>query len=234
MNDIQITEHDTKIRLRAPFSPDANDDYKRLGGKWDSDRRAWTFDVRDTDALRKILTEHFGCDDRGAGQTVTVRVNLTEGYHGNDNEVRLFGRLLAHRRNRDADVVLGSGVILNEGYFSGSGGSMKYPDIGKVDGIILEVRDVPATHTDLQGAGIEIISEDAPNMDALAAEREALLARLAEIDALLPEPEGTEMSTQEAAVALGVSVRTVQRWATTGKVAATKNDAGRWIITITL
>ena len=73
-----------------------------------------------------------------------------------------------------------------------------------------------------------------PDIDALLAEREQLLARLAEIDALLPEPEGTEMSTREAAQALGVSVRTVQRWAAQGKVDATKDTGGRWVITIVI
>lgn len=73
-----------------------------------------------------------------------------------------------------------------------------------------------------------------PSVDDLLAEREQLLARLAEIDAMLPEPEGTEVSTRQAAQALGVSVRTVQRWAATGKVQAVKDQAGRWVITITI
>lgn len=72
-----------------------------------------------------------------------------------------------------------------------------------------------------------------PSAEELLAERERLLARLAEIDALLPEPEGTTVGTREAAQILGVSVRTVQRWAAAGKVSATK-DNGRWVITITI
>lgn len=79
-----------------------------------------------------------------------------------------------------------------------------------------------------------IATPAAPNVDALLAEREQLLARLAEIDALLPEPEGTEVSTRQAAQALGVSVRTVQRWAATGKVDARKDPDGRWVVTVTI
>lgn len=71
-----------------------------------------------------------------------------------------------------------------------------------------------------------------PGTDALLAERAELLARLAEIDALLPEPEGVEADTRTAAAVLGVSVRTVQRWAAQGKVTARK-DGGQWIVTIT-
>jgi hypothetical protein len=71
-----------------------------------------------------------------------------------------------------------------------------------------------------------------PSEAELLAERERLLTRIAEIDAHLPEPEGVEVTTRQAAIALGVSVRTVQRWASTGKVAAVKNQDGRWVVTI--
>lgn len=91
-------------------------------------------------------------------------------------------------------------------------------------GWALQVRDKIAAHLT---AAVE------PDVDALLAERERLLARVAEIDAQLPEPEGTEATTREAAAALGVSIRTVQRWAQTGRVDAEKRD-GRWVVTITL
>lgn len=92
-------------------------------------------------------------------------------------------------------------------------------------GWALKIRDRIAAH---------LAAPAEPDVDALLAEREQLLARLAEIDALLPEPEGTEVSTRQAAQALGVSVRTVQRWAATGKVDAVKDSTGRWVITITI
>jgi len=72
-----------------------------------------------------------------------------------------------------------------------------------------------------------------PSVDELRAERERLLARLAEIEAMLPEPEGVEVDTRKAAEVLGISVRTVQRWVAAGKVAARKIN-GRWVITITI
>lgn len=40
------------------------------------------------------------------------------------------------------------------------------------------------------------------------------------------------LSTREAAAALRVSVRTVQRWAKLGKLDAVKDTAGRWIISL--
>lgn len=40
------------------------------------------------------------------------------------------------------------------------------------------------------------------------------------------------ITTREAANALGVSLRTAQRWAANGKLAATKTESGRWVITL--
>jgi excisionase family DNA binding protein len=100
----------------------------------------------------------------------------------------------------------------------------------------VEIRDIPRATLKLEReSDYEIVGETSNvNVDALLAEREQLLARLAEIDALLPEPEGTEATTREAAAALGVSVRTVQRWAAQGKVDARKDEQGRWVVTITI
>ncbi|WP_431897878.1 helix-turn-helix domain-containing protein [Nonomuraea sp. bgisy101] len=41
-----------------------------------------------------------------------------------------------------------------------------------------------------------------------------------------------QVNTREAAAAHGISIRTAQRWAQTGKLPATK-VAGRWVITLT-
>jgi hypothetical protein len=98
--------------------------------------------------------------------------------------------------------------------------------LGAERGWALHVRDQIAAH---------MAKPATVSVEALLAEREQLLARLAEIDAQLPEPEGgTEVDTRHAAQALGVSVRTVQRWAAQGRVEAKKNDQGHWVITITI
>lgn len=101
-------------------------------------------------------------------------------------------------------------------------------ELGPQGGWALHVRDKIADHMAATS------QPSVPSVDELLAEREALLARIAEIDTMLPEPEGTEVNTRQAASALGVSVRTVQRWAAAGKVTAVKDDAGRWVITITI
>jgi len=49
---------------------------------------------------------------------------------------------------------------------------------------------------------------------------------------LLTAPQVRQMATREAARVLGVSVRTVRRWAAAGKLVAAKNARGHWIITL--
>jgi len=41
-----------------------------------------------------------------------------------------------------------------------------------------------------------------------------------------------ELTTTQAAQELGVTARTVRRWAAAGKITARKNDRGHWIITL--
>lgn len=186
MNDITLTEIDGGLYLKAPYYADANTDYRKIGGKWKDDRRAWRFDVRDRDRVREVLQTHFGRDDRPVLKTVTVRVDLDKAAHGREPEIRMFGRIIATRLYRDAEVRLGEGVILIEGAFKGRGGSVKYPAIDEIDGIVLEVRDVPAGHQDLEDDGVEVVADgNGPELDALEAERAQLVARLAEVNAAI-------------------------------------------------
>ena len=188
-SDIEITTEGNTLYLTAPYNPDANADYKGLGARWDRDRRAWTFSAADLAPLREILRRHYGFDDRPV-QTVTVRVAL-EGYYGRgDGGVQMFNRTLATRTSRDAPVTLGPATRIIEGKFERSAGSMTYPALGAVDGVVLEVREVPADHADLAEENVTVQeTEELPDTElaALETERAALLARLAEIDAQLAQ-----------------------------------------------
>jgi hypothetical protein len=245
MSDIQITTADGRTALATPYHAGLVARARDLGGRWDRTRSVWTFDARDEGRVRDLAREFFGTDgSEPAGDVVTVRIRAAdhECDRWNDGPFAEFaGRRVAERPSRDARVRLAANVVLVDGEFDRSSGSMKNPGLGGGTAV-LEIRDLPRAALDREKAdSYEILTPPAPaeepavtDLDALLAEREQLLARLAEIDARLPEPEGAEASTRDAAVALGVSVRTVQRWAATGKVDARKDDRGRWVITITV
>ncbi|WP_435107773.1 helix-turn-helix domain-containing protein [Nocardiopsis synnemataformans] len=188
--DIDISVEEGNLFLTAPYNPAANGSYKDLGARWDAGRKAWRFAARDIELVRAAVQKHFGYDDRPV-EVVDVRINAAECFD-EDNQAWVFGgRRIVHRPGRDEDVRLGKDVLLLEGRFPGSGGSVRYPRID-TDEVVLEVRDVPATHADLKEDGVTIIETPAPAEDtaeraALEAERAQLLARLAEIDAQLAQ-----------------------------------------------
>ena len=237
---VTVTTENGKTSVTSPYDTEFVAKAKTIGGKWDGPSKAWTFDARDEQRVRDLCRKVYGTDGNPveAGDLVTVRVRLAD-HELSSSEgpyAKFAGRRIAERPGRDSAVRLAANVVLIEGKLASSGGSMRYPTIGANENVIVEVRDIPrATLTLEREDSYEIVGEDSDvDVDALLSERDRLLARLAEIDALLPEPDGTEVSTREAAKALGVSVRTVQRWAAQGKVEATKNHQGRWVITITL
>lgn len=234
--DVKVETSESATYLTSPYNAAIPPRAKEIGGKWDSGRKAWKFDTRDEDRVCALAREIFGTDGRTPdGDLVTVRVNLADHESGKwENFAAFAGRRIAERPGRDMPVRLAANVVLVEGALAGSGGSMRYPTISASDEVVVEIRDIPRSSLSIEREQDYTIVGEQIDADALLAERELLLTRLAEIDALLPEPEGTEVSTREAAQALGVSVRTVQRWAATGKVEAAKNAQGRWVITITI
>lgn len=187
--NINITTEGNTLYLTAPYNPTANADYKGLGARWDGARKSWKFSAADLNPLREVLHDHFGYDDRPI-ETVTVRVALHGEYDRGDGDLEMFNRTLASRETRDARVKLAPGVRVVEGSFEGSAGSMRHPALGDLDGIVLEVRDVPAAHADLNDEDVTIQeAEELPDTElaALEAERATLIARLAEIDARLAQ-----------------------------------------------
>jgi excisionase family DNA binding protein len=235
--DVKVTTEGSKTTLASPYHPDLPADARKLGGRFDRATKHWEFDSRDEQRVRDLARQYYGTDGTEPdGDLVTVRVKLAD-YEGNkwDNTARFAGREIARRPGRDSEVRFASNVVLISGHLHPGGGSTQYPQINAGGDVVVEVRDLPRAALEMENADkYEIVGEQGPDVDALLAERERLLARLAEIDAQLPEPEGTQASTREAAAALGVSVRTVQRWAAAGKVEARKDDKGRWVITITV
>lgn len=61
---------------------------------------------------------------------------------------------------------------------------------------------------------------------------DALVAQLHAGIAAVTAPALVELTTAQAAEALGVSVRTVQRRAQAGRLAGRKDSRGRWIVTL--
>lgn len=182
--DIQIDGG--KLLLASPYHPDFPAEARKLGGRFDRDGgKTWVFDARDEDRVRALCVRIFGTDGSPA-ELVTIRLDPERLAYG-ESEIWLCGRKIAWRPGRDDEVRLGDGVILISGGFPGSGGSRQYPRLQPKAGTILEIRDLPAAHPDLENPddSIEILNNEAADRASLQAEKDRLLARIAEIDKAL-------------------------------------------------
>lgn len=189
MSDINVyTNEGGRLAVITPYNEDFIAGARRLRGRWDGGTKAWTFDPRDSERVENLLHKVFGYVTNPSGEVATVRVSLNHDNAG-EKTVSFAGREVCWRRYRDADVQLASNVVVVEGSFWGRGGSMKYPAVIDDDTeVVLEVRDVPVEALEVE-KGIKwekVETAGAPSVEqVLRAEREKLLTRLAEIDALL-------------------------------------------------
>ena len=183
MEPVRVTTTDTKVTVHSPFCPAFPARARGLGGRWVSDK--WEFAARDDARVRALCVEMYGSDGDDGAPTVDLHVDVNV-FEGMFSQQALFlaGREIAHRPGRDSSVRLGQDVILIQGSFPGSGGSVRNPVLNTREGTILEVRGVPAAHPDTRRAGVTVLTESI-DVEALRAEREHLVARIAEIDALI-------------------------------------------------
>lgn len=186
---VTIESTGDQLHLIAPYDPAFPAEAKRIGGRWHAASRTWRFDPRDRDKVEVLAAETWGWtpDDEDV-PTVTIRYTIGS-WDCDRAELRLAGRRFAWRPGRDSDVQIADGVVLIEGEFPGRGGSVRYPTLGSsAEGVVLEIRDLPVSVARKivdEKSGAVIIDGADRAREALVAERERLVARLAEIDALL-------------------------------------------------
>lgn len=187
MSRVSIAATGDKIAVTSPYDAGFVAGARALHGAFANG--VWTFDGRDIDRIRALCMEVYGTTGETAAaesDVVTVRVTLTEYPHGAERDFRLAGRRLAWRPGRDSRVLLGDGVVVLDGAFPSSGGSVKNPRLDNRDPVVLEVRDLPLTVAQKMIAegptGTEIITDASVVRTALLAERAQLISRLRAVD----------------------------------------------------
>jgi len=182
-DDIKIVKMQSgRIGVECPKNEAFIEGAHNFASKWQPPY--WLFDPRDEPAVRALLIEVYGRDDKAPTALVDVEINLDEWGRNHDQTYTFAGLRIAHRPGRDDRVRLGGGAVVKTGGFPTSGGSVKNPGLYPDAGTVLIVRDVPGGHADLADKGVTVVSTlvDRP---ALEAERAGLMARVAEIDQLL-------------------------------------------------
>ncbi len=194
---ISINRSGASISVASPFHPAFVRRAKELGGKWDAAAKVWAFDARDEDDVRALCREVYGTDGADGARMVDLRLQFKAGARAGQRAVYVCGREIARARGRDSGAKLGEGVKLVSGKIT-SGGSVKNWATIIEPGSTFVLRDVPEEKARAEACNTdELVIEILPSapiavdVSALQAEREKLLARVAEIDAVLSAQTAT-------------------------------------------
>lgn len=155
-----------------------------LNGKWQAP--AWCFDAANEELVRASLMEIYGEDGRPA-EKIMVDIKVTEDDVYRVQDLVVGGVVVARRVSRDAAVRMMNGAVIVSGGFAQRGGSMAHPMIDSVeDGTVIRC-EIPKAKLEeaMNSFDAEVYTPAQINREALEAEKEALLKRLAEIEALL-------------------------------------------------
>jgi len=168
-------------KLDGKFVKEQKDDpYPYLRKNYSKTIKYWVFLPQNEEALRKLCIDIFGTDGDTTNELVTVKTTIKA--ECTRKPVSFHGRTLASAWGRDNGARLGEDVALLDGIIT-SGGSTKYWST-VVDGTFL-VHNFPKLKA--EKLGLEIVENKGIDFDMLKAEKERLLSRIGNIDAILAQ-----------------------------------------------
>lgn len=195
MKEFNITARDGKAAVTTPYNPDFVRRVKALGGKWDSSSRTWQVREEAVEGVRAAMQAVYGRTDAEPAATVTVVVKTKWALSALCGPFCLFGKVIARAYGRDSGAKVGDDVAFLAGQPTSSGSAKNWTTLIPGDAVIeiygvaedfarREIARLNAAGEDM-GYTAEIKGEAHIDREALQAERERLLARLAEIDKIL-------------------------------------------------
>lgn len=188
---IKIEIVDTKAYIYTPYNAEFVKAIKGIGGaRWNRDKSAWAIPADCADQAREIMRRVYGEDDRpDCGERVDVRLTFDSSVSEWQSAVTIYGKTISRAYGRDSGARCGDDVAFVEGQPE-SGGSVKNWTSVVPQGSIVVLHNVPATLLDQplpKGVRAERLEERKSNRDALMAEKQRLLERIAEIDNLVAQ-----------------------------------------------
>lgn len=186
---IKIDTIDDRAYIEAPYNANFVAAVKQIGGaSWDRGRRAWSIPDVAIDQAREIMRRVYGEDDRPSAEPkVSVKLIFGNEVSKRHAPVTILGKSIASAWGRDSGARVGDDVVFVEGKPQ-SGGSVKNWYSVVPEGCVVVLHNVPRAALQMElpeGVTAEVLESKGPDRAALEAERERLLARLAEIDQLL-------------------------------------------------
>lgn len=123
--DITIERENGRVYVSSPKDKAFIYDVKRIGGKWDPDRKQWSVRQDRENELRDLIAEDYGWDERENEYVVVKYTTPTVASHNEAN--RLGNIAVATRRKSDEPVELSNNTIVLKGEFPESSPSNKVP-----------------------------------------------------------------------------------------------------------
>ena len=193
MGKVKVVVKEEYAELYTPYSKLFVTEIKSIGGaKWKAEKSCWTIPTDALDIAKEIMMRIYGEDGDKKQPTLTVRITLEKAQYGEYcGSYTLLGKTVARALGRDSGAKIGEDVIFEVGKPT-SGGSAKNWYAVVPMGSIIRLSNVSITlweefqAQDHEGIIAEVVA-DKIDKQALEAEKEKLLKRLAEIEKLLSD-----------------------------------------------
>lgn len=189
---IKVEVKGGRAYLATPYHSEFVRRIKECGGRWDAESRRWHIPEDALPIARTIMREIYGeTDEAPATETVTLEATFTRDAVGYGVPIELAGRVIARAWGRDSGARVGDDVAFTKGS-PRSGGSVRNWETVIPAGCVVQIFRVPIDLAERivadppEDVALRII--DTPKINdrgSLLAEKERLLARIAEIDHLL-------------------------------------------------
>lgn len=130
------------IKVESPYNPVFIRKARQIQGRWD--KPYWIFPLKNKEYVINVLLDAYGdCGKLSDGEIPCIEVTLDMDKYPFNRYITIDTLIIAERPSRDKDVILSPNVLVIQGGFEKSGGSVKYPCIEPLDGTILQVENVP-------------------------------------------------------------------------------------------
>lgn len=186
---MKITIENGRAKVSTPYNADFVAKIKGIGGsRWEASNKCWSVPAESVDQVREIMMAVYGRTDQTTEKTCTIRLTFEKSMCEYRAPVAIYGKTIASAFGRDTGARAGDDVAFVEGK-PASGGSVKNWTSIVPSGSVVVLYNVPESMLSRElpaGVAAEVISNEV-NRDELLQEKERLLARLAEIEALLLE-----------------------------------------------
>lgn len=187
---ITTTNKGTQTAVYTPYNAAFVSAVRKIGGaKWDAEGKAWMVPTASLPQVREIMRSIWGEDDRmDTVKRVSVRLTFRKICSAECRPVEILGKTISRAYSRDSGARPGDDVAFEAGGPFSGGSRANWRSIVE-EGSVAILRNVPVAMLDKaelpEGVTMEIIQDSGIDRGALMAEKEKLLARLAEIEKLL-------------------------------------------------